>query len=86
MNVHGDNYVRQAEVHTAEPLVPEPSAFEVEMATEKLERSKDIDQIPAELIKAGGSKICSEIHKLTNSICNKKELPEQWKESIIVGR
>jgi len=26
------NDVRQTEIHTAEPLVPEPSAFEVEMA------------------------------------------------------
>jgi hypothetical protein len=26
----------------------------------------------------------SEIHKLVNSIWNKEELPEQWKESIIV--
>ena len=27
LNVHGDNDVRQAEIHTAEPLVSEPSAF-----------------------------------------------------------
>jgi hypothetical protein len=35
--------------------VPEPSAFEVELAIEKLKshKSPDIDQIPAELIKAG---------------------------------
>jgi len=32
---HGVNDVRQAEIHTAEPLVPEPSAFEVELAIEK---------------------------------------------------
>jgi hypothetical protein len=43
-----------------------------------------IDQIPAELIKAGGSKICSEIHKLIISIWNKEQLPDQWKESIVV--
>jgi hypothetical protein len=56
------------------------------MATEKLKRYKSpgIDQIPAELIKAGGSKICSRFHKLINPICNKEELPEQWKESVIV--
>jgi len=36
LNVHGARDVRQAEIHTAEPLVPEPSAFEVELATEKL--------------------------------------------------
>jgi hypothetical protein len=28
-NVHGVNDVRQTEMHTAEPLVPEPSSFEV---------------------------------------------------------
>jgi hypothetical protein len=71
---------------TAEPLVPEPSASEVEMAIQKLKKHKSpgIYQIPAELIKAGDRTIHSEIHKLINSIWNKEELPEQWKESIIV--
>jgi hypothetical protein len=36
LNVHGVNDVRQAEMHTAEPLVPEQSAFQVELAIEKL--------------------------------------------------
>jgi hypothetical protein len=40
LNIHGVNDVRQTEVHMAEPLVPEPSAFEVEMAIEKLKRHK----------------------------------------------
>ena len=35
LNVHGVNDVRQAEIHAAEPLVPEPSAFEAEMAIQK---------------------------------------------------
>jgi len=35
LNVHGVNDVRQKEIHTAEPLVPEASAFEVELAIEK---------------------------------------------------
>ena len=84
--MHGDNYVRQTEIRTGEPLVPQPSASEVEIATEKLKRHRSIstDQIPAELIKAVGRKICSEIHKLINSIWNNEELPQQWKESIIV--
>jgi len=66
LNIHGVNDVRQAELHTAEPLVSEPSAFQVELAVEKLKshKSPDIDQIPAELIKAGGRTICNEIHKL----------------------
>jgi hypothetical protein len=86
LNVHEVNDVRQAEIHTAEPLVPEPSDSQVEMAIEKLKRHKSpgIDQIPAELIKAGGRTIRSEIHKFINSIWNKEEFPEQWKESSIV--
>ena len=85
-NVHGVNDVRQAEIHTAEPLVPELSAFEFEMTIEKLKRrrSPGLDQIPTELITAGGRTIHSEIHKLINSIWSKEELPEEWKESIIV--
>jgi hypothetical protein len=34
--LHGVSDVRQGEIHTAEPLVPEPSALEVELAFEKL--------------------------------------------------
>jgi len=54
-NLHGFKDVRQAEIHKAEPLVPEPSAAEVELAIDKLksQKSPGIDQIPAELIKAG---------------------------------
>jgi len=35
-NVHGVKDVRQAEIQTAEPLVPEPSAAEFELAIDKL--------------------------------------------------
>ena len=86
LNVHGAKDVRQADIHTAEPLVPEPSASEVELAIEKIKshKSPGIDQIPAELIKAGGRTIRCAIHKLIIFISNKEELPEEWKESIIV--
>ena len=41
LNVHGVNDVRQTEIHTAEPLVPEPSTFvETELAIEKLKKSQ----------------------------------------------
>jgi len=65
---------RQTYIHTAGPLVPEPSASEVELAIEKLKshKSPGIAQIPAELIKAGSRKICSDIHKLIISISNKE--------------
>ena len=61
--------------------MPEPSAFEVELATEKLKshKSPGIDQIQAQMIKAEGRTICYEAHKLIISIWNK-----EWRESIIV--
>jgi len=47
LNVHRVNDVRQAEIYTAKPLVPELRAFEFELATEKLKshKSPHIDQI-----------------------------------------
>ena len=77
-NVHGATDVRQTKTDTEEPLVPEQSAFQVEMVIEKLKRHKppDTDQIPALMIKAVDRTIHSEIHKLTK--------PEEWKESITV--
>jgi len=69
-NVHGVKDVGPAEIHTAEPLVPESSASDFLLAIEKLKshKSPGIDQIPEELIKAGGRTICLEIHKLSTSI------------------
>jgi hypothetical protein len=74
------------DMHTAEPLVPEPSLVDAEIAIGELKsyKSPGSDQIPAELIKAGGETLCSEIHKLICSTWNRGELPQQWKESIIV--
>jgi len=39
-NVHGISDVRQTETHTAEPIVPEPSTLEFELAIEKLKRTQ----------------------------------------------
>jgi hypothetical protein len=84
--VHNVSDVRQIEVHTAEPLLPGPSCIEVDIAIAKLKKykSQGSDEIPAELIQAGGEILLSEIHKLINSVWNKEELPDQWKEFIIV--
>jgi len=45
-NVHGVKEVGQAEIHTAEPLVPDPRASEFELAIDKLKshKSTGIDQ------------------------------------------
>jgi hypothetical protein len=42
------------------------------------------DQIPAELIQAGGQTLVSVNHKIITSIWNKEELLDQWKGSITV--
>jgi hypothetical protein len=55
--------------------------FQVKLKSYK---SAGTDQIPAKLIKARGETLYSEIHKIISSIWNKEELPQQWKESIIV--
>ena len=85
-SVHGVNDDRQTPIHTAGQLASEPSASEVEMAINKPKRLKSpcINQTPAELINSGAVTIRSEIYKLMNTILNKEELPDEWKESIIV--
>ena len=70
LNIRGFTDVMQIEVQRAEPLVSESSAFEFEMAVEKLKRrrSPDNDHISAELFKAGSRTIRYGIHTLINSI------------------
>jgi hypothetical protein len=79
-------FIRHTEIQTTETFVPEPSISEVDVATGKLKRSKSqgADQIPAELIQAGGEHLHSEIHKLIKLIWNNKELLHQSKPLIFV--
>jgi hypothetical protein len=52
MNVHRVSDIKQLEIQTAEPLVPEPSHFGVKIAIAALRMYKlpGSDQIPAEPI------------------------------------
>jgi hypothetical protein len=63
LNVHNVSDVKQIEVHTAEPLVPDPSRLEVKLTRTigKLRKYKSpgSDQIPAELTQAGGEILLS---------------------------
>jgi hypothetical protein len=76
LNVQGRGGIRQTEIHTAEPFVPEASAAEVEVAIRKMKSYKapGSDQILAELIQAtgGGGILHFEIHKLIMLIWNKE--------------
>jgi hypothetical protein len=86
LNVHNVRDVTQTETHTAEKLVPGPNHLELEIAIAKMKKYKfpGSDQIPAKLIHAGGETLVSVILKIINSVWNKEELPDQWKEPIIV--
>jgi hypothetical protein len=86
LKVHNVSDVRQIEIQTAEQLVPGSSHLEIEISIAKLKKYKSPgnDQIPAELYQAGCETLVSVIHKLITSIWNKEQLPDQWKESIIV--
>jgi hypothetical protein len=68
LNVHSVIHVRQIEVHMAEPLVPGPSRLEVEIAIAKLKNYKFpcSDEIPAELIQAGGETLLSAMFFIKN--------------------
>jgi hypothetical protein len=85
LNAYDYNDIGHTEICTAEPLASDTSAYEFEIAVEKTKRHKSpgTDQISTELIKAGVGQF-SEIHKPVNSILNNKELPEEWKKSIIL--
>jgi hypothetical protein len=76
LNVCRVSDIRQIEIHITEPLLPDPSPFEVETVTEKLKKYKlpGSDGIPAELIQAGGETLQAEIHKLINSILINKPI------------
>jgi hypothetical protein len=70
LNVYRVRDVRKIEIQTAEPLVPDLSSFEVEIAIAKLKtyKSPGSYQIPVELIQEGGKKLRSKIHMLINYI------------------
>jgi hypothetical protein len=61
------------------------NSFEVEIAIAKLKKYKlsGSDQIPVELIQAGGETVESQIHKFINCIWSKEELPDQHESSVV---
>jgi hypothetical protein len=72
-----------------ELLVPEPSAFEIESSNywkqEKLYFLTDQYSLhPSELMQLTGTRLCPEIHRIINSIENKKECFQLRKKYIIL--
>jgi hypothetical protein len=84
LNVHGVNDVRQTEIHTAEPLVFEPSAFAFELAIGKLKVTNHRVSIKFKqnCFKQGVEQFTKRYINLL-FVWNKGELREEWKELII---
>jgi hypothetical protein len=72
LNVHGAGDVRQTEMHTAEPFVPQAIVSNGQVAIGKLKMYKTpgFYHIPAEVIQRGGKALLPEIHK--NKLFGKK--------------
>jgi len=65
--------------------VPPPTYYEVNQVIEKLKiyKAAGSDNIPAELIKQGGTELKTRIHKLIMKIWDEKTLPTEWMEGLI---
>jgi hypothetical protein len=83
LNVHSVSDVRQVEIHTAEPFVPDRSEVKIAIAKLMKNKSTGSDRILADLSEAGSEILRSDIYKLINSISSKEELSQQRTESII---
>jgi hypothetical protein len=61
LNVHRVSAVREPEIHTAEPLAPDPSPFQFEIYIPKSERHKSPgnNRIPEGIIQAEGETLRS---------------------------
>jgi hypothetical protein len=70
LNVHRVSDVRQIEIHTAEPFVPDLRPFEVEIATATLEGYKfpGSNQVPAEMFQTGGEVLRFVVRKSIHSV------------------
>ena len=65
-----------------QPYIPQLTLLEVELAKETLKKHKapGVDQIPSDLIQAGGDKLYEEIHNPIVLIWKKEEFPQELKE------
>lgn len=71
--MRGVNDIRQTEIHRAQPLVTEPTAFQFELDIDKLKRHKlpGVDRISTKWHKPRCRIILSVTHKVLNFTGNK---------------
>jgi hypothetical protein len=85
LNVHGDHEIGQMDKYTAEPLVPEPRIFELEIAigTLKCYKFPGTDHFPAKLFKARCEILYILIHNFICSTWIKEELPQRGRNQLL---
>ena len=59
---------------------------EVEAAVKMLKKGKSagVDNIPGELVQAGGEEMIHVLHKICNEIWKKGEWPKEWTQSLVI--
>ena len=59
---------------------------EVEEAIKSLKTGKSagVDNISAELIKAGGDAMIKTLHHICNKICKRNSWPKEWTQSLVI--
>jgi hypothetical protein len=72
-------------VQTVESYTEPPGDTDIDMSVSKLKNGKapGHDQIPAELIKEGGTELKKVIYELVLKIWEEEIIPQEWKYGII---
>ena len=63
----GNSDVRQTKIHTTEPLVPDPSFFDLKLLLKSC-KLRGTDKVPLELLQTEGHTLHSEVHTLVYSL------------------
>jgi hypothetical protein len=68
-----------------EEVIELPTKEDVEEALkeQKLNKAPGGDNIPAELLKAGGQEGAVALHRIINKVWEEEMIPEDWRKSII---
>jgi len=85
INTRTEDLISESIILSNAEEVPPPTYNEVNRVTEKLKihTAAGSDNIPAELIKQGGTELKRTIHKLIMMIWDEETLPTEWTEGII---
>ena len=85
INTRTEELISENIISSNAERVPPPTYYEVNQVIEKLKihKAAGSDNIPAELIKQGGTELKTRIHKLIMKIWDEETLPTEWTEGII---